>query len=96
MLSCMIYLAFILMDAHAHAIMPLCLSSCLSDASSMHSYISIVASHLGTLDARRVELKDKVGAEPEDDVWWTYPEDGWMDLDVHDRKRVLVKRVSSN
>jgi len=48
------------------------------------------------LDARRVELKDKVGAEPEDDVWWTYPEDGWMDLDVHDRKRVLVKRVSSN
>jgi len=62
----------------------------------MHSYISIVASHLGTLDARRVELKDKVGAEPEDDVWLTYPEDGWMDLDVHDRKRVLVKRVSSN
>jgi len=62
----------------------------------MHSYISIVASHLGTLDARRVELKDKVGAEPEDDVWWTYPEDGWMDLDVYDRKRVLVKRVSSN
>ena len=57
----------------------------------MHSYISIVASHLGTLKARRVELKDKVGAEPEDDVWWTYPEDGWMDLDVHDRKRVLVK-----
>ena len=45
----------------------------------MHSYISIVASHLGTLKARRVELKDKVGAEPEDDVWWTYPEDGWMD-----------------
>ena len=62
----------------------------------MHSYISIVASHLGMLDARRVELKDKVGAEPEDDVWWTYPEDGRMDLDVHDRKRVLVKRVSSN
>jgi len=62
----------------------------------MHSYISIVASHLGTLKARRVELKDKVGAESEDDVWWTYPEDGRMDLNVHDRKRVLIKRVSSN
>ena len=34
----------------------------------MHSYISIVASHLGTLDARRVELKDKVEAELEDGV----------------------------
>ena len=28
----------------------------------------IVASHLGMLDARRVELKDKDGAEPEDGV----------------------------
>ena len=63
---------------------------------SLRSCICIVAYHIGTLDARRVELKDKVRAEPEDDVWWTYPEDGWMDLDVHDRKRVLVKRVSSN
>ena len=62
----------------------------------MQSYISIVASHLGTLKVRRVELKNKVGAESEDDVWWTYPEDGRMDLDVHDRKRVLIKRVSSN
>ena len=63
---------------------------------SLRSCICIVAYHIGTLDARRVELKDKVGAEPEDDVWWTYPEDGRMDLDVHDRKRVLIKRVSSN
>ena len=31
----------------------------------MHSDIRIVASHLGTLDARRVELKDKVEAELE-------------------------------
>ena len=62
----------------------------------MHSYISIVASHLGTLDARRVELKDKVEAEPEDDVWLTYPEDGWMDPDVHDQRKLLAKRVSSN
>ena len=63
---------------------------------SLSSCICTVACHLGTLDVRRVELKDKVRAEPEDDVWWTYPEDGWMDLDVHDRLRVLVKRVSSN
>jgi len=62
----------------------------------MHSYIRIDASHLDTLDVRRVELKDKVGAEPEDDVWLTYPENGWMDPDVHDRRQVLVKRVSSN
>ena len=34
----------------------------------MHSDIRIVASHLGTLDARRVELKDKVEAELEDGV----------------------------
>ena len=38
------------------------------DALSMHSDIRIVASHLGTLDARRVELKDKVEAELEDGV----------------------------
>ena len=78
------------MDAHAHAIMPLCLSSCLSDASSMHSYISIVASHLGTLDARRVELKDKVGAEPKDDVWWTYPEDFVNPADLQGKPRSIT------
>jgi hypothetical protein len=55
--------------------------------------ICIVAYHIGTLDARRV---DDVGAEPEDDVWLTYPEDGWMDPDVPDRRQVLVKGVSSN
>ena len=63
---------------------------------SLRSCICIVAYHIGTLDARRVELKDKVGAEPEDDVWLTYPEDGWMDPDVHERRQMLVKRVSSN
>ena len=48
------------------------------------------------LDARRVELKDKVGAEPEDDVWLTYPEDGWMDPDVHDRRKMLAEQLFSN
>ena len=36
--------------------------------------IHALASHLGTLDEPR-EGRD-VGAEPEDGVWWTYPEDG--------------------
>ena len=37
-------------------------------------YICIVAPHLGTIDAPR-EGHD-IGAEPENDVWCTYPEDG--------------------
>ena len=36
----------------------------------MHLHL---ASHLGTLDEPR-EGRD-VGTEPEDGVWWTYPED---------------------
>ena len=62
----------------------------------LSSCTCIVASHLGTLAARRVELKDKVGAEPDDGVLWTYLEDGWMDPDVHDQRKLLAKRVSSN
>ena len=58
----------------------------------MHSCICIVASHLGTLDAPR-EGRD-VGAEPEDAVWWTYPEDGMTKLVP--RWEILAKRVSSN
>ena len=58
----------------------------------MHSYICIVASHLGTLDAPR-EGRD-VGAEPKDEVWSIHLEDGRT-------KKVpgwemLAKRVSSN
>ena len=51
-----------------------------------------LASHLGMLDEPR-EGRD-VGNEPEDGVWWTYPEDG--------RTRqvlgweILAKRVSPN
>ena len=33
-----------------------------------------LASHLGTLDEPREG--HEVGTEPEDGVWWTYPEDG--------------------
>jgi len=61
---------------------------------SLHSYICNVAFHLGTIDEPR-EWHD-VGAEPEDGEWWTHLEDGWMNSDVHDRRMVLAKRVSSN
>ena len=55
----------------------------------MHLHL---ASHLGTLDEPREGCD--VGAEPEDGVWSTYPEDG--------RTRqvlgweMIAKRVSSN
>ena len=48
----------------------------------MHSYICIVAFHLGTIDESR-EGRD-VGVKPEDGEWWAHLEDGWMDPDVHD------------
>jgi hypothetical protein len=58
----------------------------------MHSYICILAPHLGILDEPH-EGRD-VGAEPEDGLWWTYPEvgktkqvQGW---------KMLAKRVSFN
>jgi hypothetical protein len=41
---------------------------------SMYLYICIVVPHLGTL-AETCE-RCSVGAKPEDDVWWNYPEDG--------------------
>ena len=34
--------------------------------------------------------------EPEEDEWWTRLEDGWMDLDVHDWRKLLAERFSSN
>jgi hypothetical protein len=65
---------------------------CFACCTSMHSYICIVAPHLGTLDEPR-EGHD-IGAEPKNGVWWTYPEDGkakqvpgW---------EMLAKQVSSN
>ena len=55
----------------------------------MHLHL---ASHLGMLD-EPCEGRD-VGAEPEDTVWWTYPEDGMTKLVP--RWEILAKRVSSN
>jgi hypothetical protein len=58
----------------------------------MHSYVCLVAPHLGMLDEPH-EGRD-VRDEPKDGVWWTYLEDGkakqvpgW---------EMLAKRVSSN
>ena len=37
-----------------------------------------------------------VGAEPEDGEWWTRLEDGRMDPDVHDRRKMLAEQLSFN
>jgi hypothetical protein len=57
--------------------------------SFMHLYL---ASHLGMLYAPH-EGRD-VGAEPEDGVWWTYPEDGRTKQVLG--QEILTKRVLSN
>ena len=53
------------------------------------SYICIVAFHLGTIEEPR-EWRD-IGAGPEDGEWWTHPEDGRMDPDVHDRRKMFAE-----
>jgi len=37
-----------------------------------------------------------IEAEPEDGEWWTHLEDGQMDPDVHDRRKMFAERVFSN
>ena len=56
----------------------------------MHSYICIVASHLGML-----EVHD-FGAELEDGEWWIHLEDGRMDPDRQDRRKRLTEQLFSN
>ena len=58
------------------------------------SYICIVAFQLGTIEEPR-EWRD-IGAEPEDGEWWTRLEDGRMDPDVHDRRKMLAEQLSFN
>ena len=60
----------------------------------MHSHICIVAFHLGTIDVPREGCD--VGTEPEDGEWWTHLEDGRMDPDVHDRRKMLAEQLSPN
>ena len=61
-----------------HVNVTLCLSYLLHAMHCLlhfHVFIHLhIASHLGTLDAPREGCD--VGAEPEDGVWWIYPEDG--------------------
>ena len=57
------------------------------------SYICIVVFHLGTIDVPREGCD--VEAEPKDGEWWTCLEDGRMDPDVHDRRKMLVEQFSS-
>jgi len=64
------------MDAHAHANRDLVLVLlALFDALSMHSYINIVASQLGTFHGQSVDVKHGLTTEPQDGVWWMYPEE---------------------
>ena len=60
----------------------------------LSSYICIAAFHLGTID-EPCEGCD-VEAELEDGEWWTRLEDGRMDPDVHDRRKMLAEQLFSN
>jgi len=55
----------------------------------MHCCIS-----LGTIDEPRGWRDD--GAEPEDGELWTRLEDGRMDPDVHDQRKMLAEQLFSN
>ena len=37
-----------------------------------------------------------IEAEPEDGEWWRRLEDGRMDPDVHDRRKMLAEQLSDN
>ena len=52
----------------------------------MHSYMCIVASHLGTIDKPYEGCA--FGAKPEDGEWWIHLEDGWMNPDMHDQRKI--------
>ena len=60
----------------------------------LSSYICIVAFHLDTIDEPREGCD--VGAEAEDGEWWAHLEDGRMDPDVHNQRKILSERLSSN
>ena len=58
---------------------------------TLHSYICIVAFHLGTKDVPHEGCD--VGTKSEDGKWWTSLEDGWLDPNVHDRRKMLAERL---
>jgi len=61
---------------------------------TVRSYICMVAIHLGTIDEPREGCD--IEAELEDGEWWTHPEDGRMDPDVHDRRKMFTEQLFSN
>ena len=54
----------------------------------------IVAFHLGAIDEPHGGCD--VGAEPEDGEWWTRLEDGRLDPDVLDRRKMLAEHLFFN
>jgi len=74
--ACLLKLAhdLMLMDAQSWSCVCLaCSFWCIVYCTFVHSYICIIAPHLGTIDEPR-EGRD-IGTKHEDDVWWTYPEE---------------------
>ena len=61
---------------------------------TVHSYICIVAFHLGTIEEPR-EWRD-IGAAPEDGEWWIRLEDGRMDPNVHNRRKMFTEQLFFN
>ena len=61
---------------------------------TVHSYLCIAAFHLGTIDVP-CEGCD-VGVKSEDGEWWTHPEDGLLDPDVHDQRKMLAEQLFFN
>ena len=61
---------------------------------TLHSYICIVAFHSGAIDETHGGCD--VGAEPEDGELWTRLEDGRLDPDVLDWKKMLAEQLFSN
>ena len=50
--------------------------------------------HLSMIDEPREGCD--IGAKPEDGEWWKHPEDGRMDPDVHDRRKMFAEQLFSN
>jgi len=60
----------------------------------MHSY-HCISFRYARCTTRGCEARAD-GTEPQDGEWWIHLEDGWMEPEVHDQKKMLAKRVSSN
>ena len=87
--------------AHVHAVVTLCMS-CLSFLMDCLLHFHVFMYHHFCISFRYArcttcgyEARDD-RTEPQDSVWWTHLEARRMVPDVHDQKKTLVKRVSSN